>query len=163
MDLSWWHFVRYLYSGHLLCTETDWKETVWSDGFSLNESYYLEDLSFSRRWLWRVLFSGIERRIIHWKSANVSGKHLTSVLKEEEWAMQEIDTKQTASYVRLILRPWKWRRHVSPKRQSPFNGLHGVISQNMGLSESYLCQVYSQERQWRFSYTIYMLWLRWRP
>jgi hypothetical protein len=29
---------------------------------------------------------------------------------------------------RLILRPWKWRRYVSPKRPLTFNGLHGVIS-----------------------------------
>jgi hypothetical protein len=28
----------------------------------------------------------------------------------------------------IILRPWRWRRHVPPKRQLNFNGLHGVIS-----------------------------------
>jgi uncharacterized membrane protein YjgN (DUF898 family) len=28
----------------------------------------------------------------------------------------------------LILRSWRWRRHVSPKRQLTFNGFHGVIS-----------------------------------
>jgi hypothetical protein len=31
----------------------------------------------------------------------------------------------------LILRPWRWRRHVLPKRQSTFNGLHGVIAQKI--------------------------------
>jgi hypothetical protein len=31
----------------------------------------------------------------------------------------------------LILRPWKWRRHVPQKRQLTFNGLHGVISQKI--------------------------------
>jgi hypothetical protein len=29
----------------------------------------------------------------------------------------------------LILRPWRWRRYVRPKRRLTFNGLHGVISQ----------------------------------
>jgi hypothetical protein len=32
---------------------------------------------------------------------------------------------------RLILRPWRWRRHVLPKRRLTFNGLHGVISQKI--------------------------------
>jgi hypothetical protein len=31
----------------------------------------------------------------------------------------------------LILRPWRWRRYVPPKRRLNFNGLHGVISQNI--------------------------------
>jgi hypothetical protein len=29
---------------------------------------------------------------------------------------------------RLILRPWRWRRHVPPKRRLTFNGLHGAVS-----------------------------------
>jgi hypothetical protein len=32
-----------------------------------------------------------------------------------------------------ILRPGRWRQHVSPKRYLIFNGLHGVISQNIKL------------------------------
>jgi hypothetical protein len=34
---------------------------------------------------------------------------------------------------RLILRPWKWRRHVPPKHRLTFNGLYGVISQKIEL------------------------------
>jgi hypothetical protein len=33
----------------------------------------------------------------------------------------------------LILRPWRWRPHVSPKRRFNFSGLHGVISQKIEL------------------------------
>jgi hypothetical protein len=33
----------------------------------------------------------------------------------------------------IILRPWRWRRHVPPKRRLTFNGLHGVMSQKIGL------------------------------
>jgi hypothetical protein len=33
----------------------------------------------------------------------------------------------------LILRPWRWRRHVLPKRRLIFSGLHGVISQKIKL------------------------------
>jgi hypothetical protein len=32
----------------------------------------------------------------------------------------------------LILQPWRWR-HVSPKRQFTFNGLHGTVSQKTDL------------------------------
>jgi hypothetical protein len=34
---------------------------------------------------------------------------------------------------RLILRPWRWRRYVPPKRRLTFNGLYGVISHKMVL------------------------------
>jgi hypothetical protein len=33
----------------------------------------------------------------------------------------------------FILRPWRRRRHVPPKRRLTFNGLHGVISQKIEL------------------------------
>jgi hypothetical protein len=35
----------------------------------------------------------------------------------------------------LILRPWRLRRHFSPKRRLTFNGLHDVISQKIELFE----------------------------
>jgi hypothetical protein len=34
---------------------------------------------------------------------------------------------------RLSLRPWRWRRYVSPKRRLTLNGLHDVISQKIAL------------------------------
>jgi hypothetical protein len=33
----------------------------------------------------------------------------------------------------LILRPWRWRQRVPPKRPFVFNGIHGVISQKTEL------------------------------
>jgi hypothetical protein len=33
----------------------------------------------------------------------------------------------------LNLWPWRWRRHVPPKRQLTFHGLHGVISRKIEL------------------------------
>jgi hypothetical protein len=33
----------------------------------------------------------------------------------------------------LILRLWRWRRHVPPKRQLAYNGLHGVVYQKIEL------------------------------
>jgi hypothetical protein len=36
----------------------------------------------------------------------------------------------------LLFLPWRWKRHVSPKRQLTFNGLHGVISQKIKLFKS---------------------------
>jgi hypothetical protein len=41
------------------------------------------------------------------------------------------------SLVLLILRPWRWRRHVPLKRRLTFNGLHDVISQKIELSNKY--------------------------
>jgi hypothetical protein len=29
--------------------------------------------------------------------------------------------------------PWRWRRHIPPKRRLILNGIHGVISQNTEL------------------------------
>jgi nitrate reductase gamma subunit len=34
-------------------------------------------------------------------------------------------------------RPWRWRRHVPPKRRLTFNGLRGVISQKVELAWTY--------------------------
>jgi hypothetical protein len=32
-----------------------------------------------------------------------------------------------------IFKPWRWRRHVPPKRRLTFNGLHGIIFKKMEL------------------------------
>jgi hypothetical protein len=37
----------------------------------------------------------------------------------------------------LILPPWRWRRHVLPKRRLSFNGLYGVIFQKIDLGQYY--------------------------
>jgi hypothetical protein len=37
----------------------------------------------------------------------------------------------------LILRSWRWRRYIPPKRQFIFNGLHGDMSQKIGV---YCCE-----------------------
>jgi hypothetical protein len=54
-------------------------------------------------------------------------------LEVGEQAMQETSMKQVVSITLLIIRPWRWRWHVPPKRPLTFNGLHGVISQKMEL------------------------------
>jgi hypothetical protein len=35
----------------------------------------------------------------------------------------------------LIPRPWRWRRHVLPKRRLSFSGLHGIVSRKKKSSE----------------------------
>jgi hypothetical protein len=50
----------------------------------------------------------------------------------------------------LILRPWRWRRTVSPKRRLLFNGLHGVISQKIKLFLTrHFCTYASEVRKTR--------------
>jgi hypothetical protein len=39
----------------------------------------------------------------------------------------------TLVFCSLILRPWRWRRYIPPKRRLTFNGLHCIISQKIGL------------------------------
>jgi hypothetical protein len=43
----------------------------------------------------------------------------------------DITSCSHACLARLIIRPWRWRWHVSPKRRFTFNGLHGVRSQKI--------------------------------
>jgi hypothetical protein len=33
----------------------------------------------------------------------------------------------------IYSRPWRWRRHIPPKRRLTFNGLHGIVSQKIEL------------------------------
>jgi hypothetical protein len=57
--------------------------------------------------------------------------------KEPAWSKQQAEpgllTASRWFLAWLILRPWRWRRHVPQKRQMTFNGLHGVISQKIEL------------------------------
>jgi hypothetical protein len=68
---------------------------------------------------WRVLSSGIQRRIVHCKSVDVSEEHVAELSLLPTWCW---------FLVRLIFRPWRCRRHFPSKRRLNFNGLHGVIS-----------------------------------
>jgi hypothetical protein len=51
----------------------------------------------------------------------------------------------------LFLQPWRWRRHVSPKCQFTFNGLHGVCItlQHMRFSYHYTNSQNIKSRWWR--------------
>jgi hypothetical protein len=46
----------------------------------------------------------------------------------------------------LTLRPYRWRRQVTPKRRLTFNGLHGVISQ-VCLKEKFLTSCSEQKKK----------------
>jgi hypothetical protein len=57
----------------------------------------------------RVSYSGIWRCVVRWVAPDVACSLVC-------WT---------------ILRPWRWRRYVPPKRRVQLNVLHGVISQKM--------------------------------
>jgi hypothetical protein len=45
---------------------------------------------------------------------------------------------------RLILRPWRWRPYVRPKRRWAFNGRHGIVSQRISILQevtSNVCKI----------------------
>jgi hypothetical protein len=69
-----------------------------------------------------------KRRVVSWVSADVSEEHIASIFRVEKshllshWFL-----------LSLFFRPWRWRRYVPPKCRLTPNGLHGVISQKMGL------------------------------
>jgi hypothetical protein len=74
---------------------------------------YVFDLRFSQQCFWDIAPLKVKRRL--WGTC---GKQFGS-----------IGHRIFLSW--LILRPWRWRRHVPPKRWSTFSGLHGFISQKM--------------------------------
>jgi hypothetical protein len=41
----------------------------------------------------------------------------------------------------LILRTWRWRRQIPPKRRLTCNGLHGIISQKIELLRKYIVEI----------------------
>jgi hypothetical protein len=45
----------------------------------------------------RVLSSGIKRRVVLWKSTDVSEVHVASIFRKEEYALEETNMKQAAS------------------------------------------------------------------
>jgi hypothetical protein len=59
---------------------------------------------------------------------HLQGRRINEAINQHEQG-----SNQGSAYQLLILRPWRWRQHVSSKRRLTFNGLHGVISQKMGL------------------------------
>jgi hypothetical protein len=63
-----------------------------------------------------------------WKSTDVSGN-----MSPSSWGSQNNRSKKPTRWllIWLTLRPWIWRWHVPPKRRLTFNGLHGVISQQI--------------------------------
>jgi hypothetical protein len=70
-----------------------------------------------------IIYSGIWRRVVCWKSIGVSEEHIASIFRPD-CACHLISCWFLA---RLIFWPWKWGRSVPPKRRSTFNGLHCVI------------------------------------
>jgi hypothetical protein len=78
----------------------------------------MQDLTFSQRWLWRVLSSGIKRCVVRWKSTDVSGG---------TWRLCLLLSSR-CFLAWFLLRPWWWRRHVPPERRLTLDGLHGIIS-----------------------------------
>jgi hypothetical protein len=53
----------------------------------------------------------------------------------------------------LIIRPWRWRRNVPPKRRFTFNGLHGVIFQK--IEHFWLCYSYCNDLPYLFPCVFY--------
>lgn len=47
------------------------------------------DLRFTRRWLWRMVYSGMQCCVVQQKFANVSKKSTASIFRFEEWAQKE--------------------------------------------------------------------------
>jgi hypothetical protein len=88
---------------------------------------YMWDLRFSQQWFWRVLSTGIQCRVVCWKSTDVLEEHVAPIFMVKE-------SCSSWFLAWLILWPWRWRRwHVPPKCRSTFNTLHGVISQKIEL------------------------------
>jgi hypothetical protein len=66
------------------------------------------------------------------KSTHVSEEYVTSIFRVEK-AELCLPPASRWFLAWLILRPWRLRRYVLPKRRLTFNGLHGVTSQKIEL------------------------------
>jgi hypothetical protein len=77
---------------------------------------------------------------------NVAFEVLTAVVMKSSvfWDIMPCSQALFSSWflARLILRPWRWRRYVTPKRQLTFSGLHGVVSQKNSTLQFYLLSFY---------------------
>jgi hypothetical protein len=68
----------------------------------------------------RIIYSGLYCSVNRWNTADVSEEYIARSIK--------------LIFSWLIVRPWRWRRHITPKRQLTLRnfftkGLHGVIHQ----------------------------------
>jgi hypothetical protein len=95
---------------------------------NLKQLLTLSGLRFSQRWLWRVLSIVWDtRRVVRWKTIDVSKEHVASNFRVEEkrgWSSQQ-----------ALL--------VPPKRRLTFNGLQYVIfEKNSSTSTSIACNAY---------------------
>jgi hypothetical protein len=69
-------------------------------------------------------------------STDVSEEHVASIFRVEEQAEQETSVKAGGKqrvFSSACSSTLKWMRYVPPKRRLTFNGIHGVISQKVGL------------------------------
>jgi hypothetical protein len=62
------------------------------------------------------------------KSTCVSEEHVASIFRIEEWIMKGKLPASRWFLVRLIVRPWRSRRHVTSKRLLTSNGIYSIIS-----------------------------------
>jgi hypothetical protein len=122
---------QYMWNGHGKTTENSMElETCIRKNKRKREALGRE--YWSRIWDlhsngYEVISSGIYRHVVRWKWTDVSEEHVTSIFSKVLIATSRL------FLAFLILRPWKWRLHVSPKSRLTFNGLHGVISQKIEL------------------------------
>jgi hypothetical protein len=68
---------------------------------------------------------------LHWLTVGTQWNH---------WAItrpaSELEHLLSCWYLARLIRPWRWRRYISPKCQLTFSGLHGVTSQK---TELFIC------------------------
>jgi hypothetical protein len=90
--------------------------------------FFMADISYAGLLVyWFTLFSDSQ-----WKWTSCL-KAPSGLLHKSEFSANGLICLLHASCLTYI-RPWRWRRHFPPKRQSTFNGLHGVIPQKTELS-----------------------------
>jgi hypothetical protein len=86
------------------------------------------NLRFLQRWSWKVLYSGLSRRVVCWQSTDVSVEHIASTFRVKEKAKQETSVNQILLHAscwifpRFIYLPWMYMRHVTLKHRLTFGG-----------------------------------------
>jgi hypothetical protein len=77
---------------------------------------------------------------VNWRFGGTYRHHLRDLIIRKARNQHEVGSKLCFAWflVRLILRPWRWRWYIPPKRWLTFNNLHGIISQKTVLFLQYL-------------------------
>jgi hypothetical protein len=75
---------------------------------------------------------------LNWRFGGTCSLHLRGRRISQARSQRESRWQAELFLASLILRSWRWRRHIPPKRWSTFSGLRGVMHQIIELIQKFI-------------------------